>query len=52
LVKVLRAAFSDLVAHGMSLSATKAFYSMAFGLRPYFHEAVVSDMQNAWYRKT
>lgn len=49
LVKVLRAAFSDPVAHGMSLCATKASYSVAFGLGPYFHEAVVTDMQNVWY---
>jgi len=45
LVKVLRAAFSDPVAYFMSICATKASYSVAFGLGPYFHEAVVSDMQ-------
>jgi len=49
LVKVLRASFSDPVAHGMNLSATKASYSVAFGLGPYYHEAVINDMQNAWY---
>ena len=38
LVAVLRAYFTDPVAHGMTLGATKAFYSIAFGLDPYFHE--------------
>ena len=38
---VLRASFTDPVAHGMTLGATKAFYSIAFGLGPYFHEEIV-----------
>ena len=46
---VLRASFTDPVAHGMTLGATKAFYSIAFGLGPYFHEEIVNDMKNSWY---
>ena len=46
---VLRASFTDPVAHGMTLGATKAFYSIAFGLGPYFHEVIVNDTRNSWY---
>lgn len=44
---VLRAAFNDPVATGMILSATKASYATAFGLGPYFHDKVITDMRNA-----
>jgi len=43
LIIVLHASFSDPFAHDMNLRATKASYSMAFGLGPYFYEACVSD---------
>jgi hypothetical protein len=49
LVPVLRVSLSDPVAHDMSLCATKASYSIAYGLSPFFHEEVVSDMKNSWY---
>jgi len=46
---VLRAAFNDPVANGMTLCATKASYSISHGLGPYFHDQIIADMKNTWY---
>jgi hypothetical protein len=49
LVPVLRAAFTDPVANGMTLGASKAAYSLTYGLGPFFHKQLVDDMKNVWY---
>jgi hypothetical protein len=46
---VLRAAFNDPVANGMSLAGTKASYSISHGLAPYFHDVLIADVKNAWF---
>ena len=37
LVPVLRAAFNDPVVNGMTLGASKASYSITYGIAPYYH---------------
>jgi len=49
LVSMLRASFNDPVATGMTLGATKASYSISYGLGSYYHEQLINDMKNSWY---
>ena len=42
-------AFNDSVITSMTFGSTKTSCSISYGLGPYFHEQLISDMKNAWY---
>lgn len=47
---VLKVAFADdHVVRDMSLGATKASYSVAYGLGPYYHQQLVDDVKRSMY---
>ena len=49
LALTLQAIVDDPVIKRMLLGATKASYSVTYGLAPFFHEQLVSDQKNSWY---
>lgn len=50
LIEVLKLAFpDDDIVKDMSLASTKSSYSIAYGIGPFFHSALVNDVQREFY---